>query len=204
MHLDHSALSQMDAKWRIKLVNSLVGGKPVHLVGTASAEGVPNLAVFNSACHVSSEPARIGIMSRPLTVSRDTYANIKATGVWTLNAIQENWLEQAHKAADKLPSADSEFDHTGLDEHWWPGFAAPAVAQSPVRIGLKLVEELPIQCSGTVMLIGELQHLSVASELLLPDGSLDVGRAGCLSSLGLDAYAQVREAARFEYRSQRR
>lgn len=191
----------MEAKRRIRLHNSLLGGKPVHLVGTRSAAGVPNLAVFNSACHVSSDPPLIGMMCRPTSVRRDTYENLLETGVWTLSAISADILERAHRAADKLPAEASEFEHAGLTESPWPGFAAPAVAESPLQMGFRLVEEVPIRSSGTLFLVGELQWLRMAEGGLAEDGSVLADRLGLLSSLGLDAYAEVRECARFAYPS---
>ncbi len=196
-----SQIREMDKKRRIRLHNSLLGGKPVHLVGTRSAAGVPNLAVFNSACHVSSDPPLIGMMCRPTTVRRDTYENLRETGVWTLNAISAAMLERAHRAADKLPAEVSEFEHAGLGEGQWPDFAAPFVEESPLQMGFSLVEEVPIRSSGTLFLVGELQWLRMAESGLSGDGSVQADQLGLLSSLGLDAYAEVRECARFTYRS---
>ena len=194
---------QMEHKARIRLHNSLLGAKPVHLVGTRSLAGIDNLAVFNSACHVSSDPALIGMMCRPLTVRRDTYRNIQETGVWTLNAIAREFVAAAHRAADKLPAEASEFEHSGLEVERLSGFHAPCVAASPVKIGLELVEEVPIRSSGTVLLIGEVQWLRIPRDCLAEDSSLLVDRAGLLSSLGLDGYATVSECARFPYQSER-
>lgn len=201
MEIDAAQWKALDDKYRIRLHNSLLGGKPVHLVGTASEDGVPNLAVFNSACHVSSNPPLIGMMCRPLTVRRDTYANIKATGQWTLNAITADFVERAHRAADKLAAELSEFDHTGLTISQKPGFSAPAVAESPVQIGLELREELELKSSGTVMLIGEVAWLRLKTRGTSENGSLQADNLGVLSSLGLDAYAEVREVARFRHSS---
>lgn len=191
--------SALDRKRRIRLHNSLLGGKPAHLVGTVSAHGIPNLAIFNSACHVSSDPALIGIMCRPLTVRRDSYSNIQATRQWTLNAVHRDYVDRAHRAADKLPAHQSEFAHTGLTPYFQSDFDAPSVAESPVQIGLELREELVLQCSGTVMLIGEVAWLRIQNKGLAEDGSLQPGQLGVLSSLGLDAYAEVHEVARFAY-----
>ena len=194
-------LRALERKTRIRLHNSLLGGKPAHLVGTASAAGVDNLAVFNSACHISSDPALIGMMCRPLTVRRDTYANIRETGVWTLNTIHALFVDRAHRAADKVPSAVSEFLHAGLQPGRMPGFAAPFVAESPLQVGLEYVEEVPIPSSGTVLLVGRVCWVRLREDGLTDDGSVQIDRVEALSSLGLDAYAEVREHARFPYQS---
>ena len=85
-----------DKKYRLKFINSISGYKGVHLIGTKSQEGDLNVAIFNSIVHISSEPARIGFIMRPLTVPRDTYNNIIATRQYTINHVHESFLEQAH------------------------------------------------------------------------------------------------------------
>lgn len=189
---------------RIRLHNSLLGGKPAHLVGTASAAGVTNLAVFNSACHVSSDPPQLAIMTRPLTVSRDTYRNIQEQGAWTLNAIRRADVAAAHRCAEKLPADQSEFDAHGFEPAWVEGFSAPFVAGSPLQIGLKLVDDIFIPSAGTRLLVGEVVCLQVDEAGLAGDGSVLVEPLDAVSSLGLDAYATVRECARFAHVSQKR
>ncbi len=204
LEISTEELQSLDRKKRIKLHNSLLGAKPAHLIGTVSAGGVPNLAVFNSLCHISSDPPLIGMMSRPLSVPRDTYQNIQQTRQWTINAIHPQFVGQAHKAADKLPAEQSEFDHAQLTEETVAGFLAPAVAESPLQVGLRFCEEVPIPSSGTVLIIGEVMWIRVQHNGLLDDGSVDASALGLLSSLGLDAYASVTECARFPYVSQSR
>ena len=55
----------------------------MHLIGTKGKSGCPNLAILNSIAHISSEPARIGFIMRPLTVQRDTYKNIIESNYFT-------------------------------------------------------------------------------------------------------------------------
>ena len=197
--------SQALAEWahhdRVRFFNTLLGVRPAHLVGTASEECLPNLAVFNSACHISASPPRIGILSRSPTVRRDTLENIRSTGAWTLNAITQAMLPAAHRTAEKCPPSESEFDRVGLEPEWRPGFPAPAVQESPLQIGLRLVEDIPIPSADLRLLVGAVEWVQLPEHGLAQDRSLLPDRLGLLGSVGLDAYASPQEVARFEHRS---
>ena len=100
--------------YKLNLINSATGYKSAQLVGTVSPEGNENLAVFSSIVHLGSKPALIGMILRPTTVPRHTYSNIKATGIFTLNAITKKQIKDAHHTSAKYPEEISEFDKTDL------------------------------------------------------------------------------------------
>ena len=69
-------LSSLDKIYRLNLINSITGYKPANLIGTKSKSYQSNLAIFSSVVHLGSNPALIGIITRPNTVPRHTYKNI--------------------------------------------------------------------------------------------------------------------------------
>jgi hypothetical protein len=69
-------LEAMDKLARVQFATSLPGVKPVCLVGTRNAAGIGNLAPFSSVVHLGSNPALLGMMTRPDVVERHTLANI--------------------------------------------------------------------------------------------------------------------------------
>ena len=69
--------------YRINLINSCSGYKSANLLGSVSSEGIENVAVFSSVTQIGSNPPMLGFFLRPTTVIRNTYENIKATGVYT-------------------------------------------------------------------------------------------------------------------------
>ena len=50
---------------RLNLINSCSGIKPANLIGTQSAAGQPNVAIFSSVVHLGSNPALFGMVFRP-------------------------------------------------------------------------------------------------------------------------------------------
>ncbi len=91
-HFQVEDLENMSKIYRLNLINSVTGYKSAHLVGTTSAKGIDNVAIFSSVIHLGSNPALLGFILRPTTVPRHTYSNMKATGVFTLNAIAQHQI----------------------------------------------------------------------------------------------------------------
>ena len=63
--LDAAALEALPSRYRANLINGITGYKPALLVGTASAEGASNLAVFSNVFHVGASPPVLGLIVRP-------------------------------------------------------------------------------------------------------------------------------------------
>ncbi|MGY3088671.1 flavin reductase (DIM6/NTAB) family NADH-FMN oxidoreductase RutF [Hymenobacter sp. UYAg731] len=197
-HLTAADIAGFDKIYRLNLVNGLPGFKSANLVGTASADGATNLAVFSSALHLGSDPALLGIVTRPTTVPRHTYANLKSSGCYTLNHVPEALAAQAHYTSANFPDDVSEFDACGFTAEYRDGFPAPYVAESAVSIGLRLLEEHHIS-NGTVLLVGTVEHVYLRDELLRPDGTLDLVAGGTATISGLDGYHAVLPPVRFGY-----
>ncbi|GAB3849912.1 flavin reductase [Hymenobacter terrigena] len=197
-HLTAADIAGFDKIYRLNLVNGLPGFKSANLVGTAAADGATNLAVFSSALHLGSDPALLGIVTRPTTVPRHTYANLKSSGCYTLNHVPEALAAQAHYTSANFPDSVSEFDACGFTAEYRDDFPAPYVAESALSIGLRLLEEHHIS-NGTVLLVGRVEHVYLRDEALRPDGTLDLVALGTATISGLDGYHAVQPPVRFGY-----
>jgi len=197
-HLTAADIAGFEKIYRLNLVNGLPGFKPANLVGTAAPDGATNLAVFSSALHLGSDPALLGIVTRPTTVPRHTYANLKASGCYTLNQVPEALAASAHYTSANFPDNVSEFDECGFTAVWRDGFPAPYVAESPLSIGLRLLEEHPIS-NGTVLLVGTVEHVYLREDGLREDGTLDLAALATACISGLDGYHSVAPPVRFGY-----
>ncbi|MDT0618988.1 flavin reductase [Salinisphaera sp. P385] len=198
-HFDAAALDELDRVYRLNLINSVTGVKAANLVGTRSRDGRENLAVFSSAVHLGSNPPFLGLMLRPTTVPRHSHENIQATGVYTLNAITGAMAERAHYTSAKFGADESEFEHCRLTPHYRDGFDAPFVAESPIRIGLRLTEEIPIRSNGTALLVGQVETLEVRDDGLMDDGAIDLAALELRAIAGLNRYHPIEPADFFPY-----
>ena len=78
-------------------------------------------------------------------------------------------------------------------------FHAPFVAESKIKIGLKLEEKINLTINETILLIGSVQVLFVPNCCLKEDGFIDLQEAETVSSSGLDAYFTSKKLSRFSY-----
>lgn len=92
-------ITAMDKLVRVQFATSLPGAKPISLIGTIDAEGQTNLAPFSSVVHLGSNPALLGMISRPDLVERHTLSNILATKCWTINHLHPDILDAAHQCS---------------------------------------------------------------------------------------------------------
>ena len=199
MHLSKAKIDELSYLYKINLMNSISGYKPANLIATKSEDGIANVAVFSSVVHYGSSPAILGFVLRPTTVARNTYDNIKKTGYYTINSINENIIEDAHHTSAKYPSGISEFDKTDLTEEYKDDFYAPFVAESPLKIGLKFLEEYHIKANGTILVLGEVTDLYFKDKMLSEDGFLNLSEEKIAAINGLDTYSISGKQKRLSY-----
>lgn len=193
-------IAEMDQISRANLINSITGYKPANLIGTISADGAANLAIFSSVIHIGAHPPLMGFISRPVgEADRHTYENIKQTGHYTINHVHESFIEKAHWTSAKFERGESEFEKCGLGEEFLEGFPAPFVAESSIKIGLEFADEIPIEINRTKLIIGRVKLIVLPGECLLGNGSVDLNAANDVCISGLDTYHCVEKIATFPY-----
>ena len=200
-HFTADDIRQLEKVYRLNLINAITGFKPANLLGTVSGAGQTNLAVISSVVHLGSNPPLLGLVMRPPSAERHSYENIRAGGSYTLNHVTAAIARPAHLTSANFPREVSEFGATGLTEQYLDDFPAPYVQESPLKIGLRLLQEVPIEANGTVLLIGQVEHLYLPDTpgVLRADGSLNLTAAGTVALSGLDTYYEARPVARYGY-----
>ena len=149
LHYTRKDIDQMEKNFRLNLINSCTGYKSANLIGTQSADGKTNLAVFSSITHLGSNPPLIGFVLRPTTVPRDSYRNIKAYSLFTVNHIHHDTVADAHHTSAKYPEDVSEFSKTDFDPEYLDGFQAPFVKGARSTIGLSIPQRIPYRKKTT-------------------------------------------------------
>ena len=175
--------------FKINLINSCSGFKSANLLGSISNEGIPNVAVFSSVTHLGSNPPTLGFILRPTTVPRDTYKNIKENGIFTINHIYEDIIEDAHHTSAKYPENISEFSFTSLEEEYKGNFKAPFIKNAPGQMSMKFIEEIYVPSNDVMLIVSQIQELYVEDELLQEDGLINLSKGNIATINGLDTYA---------------
>jgi flavin reductase (DIM6/NTAB) family NADH-FMN oxidoreductase RutF len=132
----------------------------------------------------------------PPSKRRDTLSNIKETQYFTLNHITEKIYFRAHQTAAAYSTDKSEFDMVKLTPYFSKYLPAPYVMESPIKIGLKVREEIPITANNKILIIGEVIEVFTIENCVLKDGMIDIGMAGTITSAGMDTYYATRKIAR--------
>jgi flavin reductase (DIM6/NTAB) family NADH-FMN oxidoreductase RutF len=189
----------MDRLFRTTFINSISGFKSLQMVGTKGVNGSSNLAVFNSIFHVGAHPPYIGMVVRPDGNDHETFQNILATKVYTLNNVLENSFMASHQTSARYAVGQSEFEACGFTEEYVDDFPAPFVKESNIKIGLEFKEFLPILLNKTKIVIGEVKFILIDDEIVSADGFVDLGQANSVTSAGLDAYYTTNPLGRLTY-----
>ncbi len=190
---------QMEALTRAAFMNSLSGFKSASLIGTVDNEGQTNLAIFSSVIHIGSNPALIGFINRPDTVSRHTFENIMETNCFTINHINRAIYRKAHQTSARYPKNISEFDATGLTTEFGAVLQAPYVKECQIKYGLAFVEKHDLKINGTILVIGKVVEVIIPEDFLLPHGAIDIEKAETITISGLDTYHETHKLSRLTY-----
>jgi flavin reductase (DIM6/NTAB) family NADH-FMN oxidoreductase RutF len=200
MHITKADITSMDRIERLHLINSLSGIKPVNLIGSADADGNENLAIFSSVVHLGSNPGLFGFILRPQgDVRRDTYENIQATGVYTINFVHTTFMKEAHLTSIKAEDNVSEFELSGLTPEHIADFKAPFVKESAIKLGMSFKQEVPIELNGTSLIIGQVEHIILPDGAMDDGGHFDLGAHKVAGLSGLNMYYSLKKEARYPY-----
>ncbi|MCO4820613.1 MAG: flavin reductase [Flavobacteriaceae bacterium] len=199
MRVNDNDINNLERKYRLNLINSITGIKPANLIGTRSLDGKDNVAIFSSVVHLGSHPAQLGFVLRPQSLNpRDTYANILDTNHYTINSITDNFTKNAHYTSAKLDKNDSEFDKMNIDKTFIDDFHAPFVSLSPIKIGMKYFQSVPLP-NGCVLIIGSVILLDIPDDSINPLGQIDLVSLQSTGVSGLNSYHSLIKLATYPY-----
>ncbi len=200
MHLLKKDIQSLETTYRINIINSITGIKPANLIGTIAKNNITNLAIFSSVVHIGSNPALIGMFSRPIEkVVRNTLTNILNTKMYTINHVYEKYYKNAHKTSVKYSQEESEFDKCNFNEEYLYNFQAPFVKESNIKIGMKYVEHIDINLNNTVLIIGEVQNITIDDSIVSDNGYLNLENAKSVGISGCNSYYSLKKINDLEY-----
>ncbi|TMM59322.1 flavin oxidoreductase [Maribacter algarum] len=200
MHYTKKDIEQMNRIQKIKFINSVSGIKPANLIGTISNSGQSNLAIFSSVFHLGSNPALLGFITRPAgEVPRHTYENILDNKQYTINHVSASFTEKAHYTSAKIDRTVSEFETCGLTEEFVEDFKAPFVKESILKMGMEFKQAIDIELNGTILVIGEIQHLIIPDAAIGEDEDIDLANIDGVGISGLNTYYSLEKIGRYPY-----
>jgi flavin reductase (DIM6/NTAB) family NADH-FMN oxidoreductase RutF len=179
MRFDLAALSATE---RYKLLAGLVVPRPIALVTTHSPDGRVNAAPFSFFNVFAEEPALVvlGLGISSVGGAKDTTVNIRDTGEFVINLVDEPIAEAMNLCAIDFPPEISEIEVAGFDLVPSQKVAPPRIAQAPVNLECRRHVTLEV-ARERYLVIGEVLVAHVRDGLIDP-ATLRVDR---------DAYALI-------------
>jgi len=174
-----------------RLMIGVVVPRPIAFVSTVGGDGRSNVAAFSYFTAITNRPPLIGVsMSARKGSPKDTLRNIRDTGDFVVNVVNEALGERMVKASGDWPADVDEFAVTGLTAVPSVRVRSPRVGEAPVSLECTLHREIAL--GAATFVVGEIV-LAHVDDAVLKGATVDPEKLLPLGRLGGDGYAPLRE-----------
>lgn len=189
------AMDSLSARDRYKLLCGIVVPRPIALVTTCNANGGVNAAPFSFFNVFSEAPPLVilGLQAAQSGALKDTTRNIRRTGEFVVNLVDEDLALMMNDCAIDFPPEIGEPEALGLD-------VAPSLVVKPARLS---ASPFALECRQHTLLsfgperdllIGEVINVHARSGVMDPDNfHVDIDAYRPLARLFGDYYARLGE-----------
>lgn len=177
-----------------KLLIGSVVPRPIAFVSTVSADGVRNLAPFSFFNVICAEPPTVCFSTGFRVPSKDTLANVKATGEFVVNMVSEEIAEQMNLCSGDYPAGVDEFQISGLTPVASDLVKPPYVLESHVNMECRLVQtvEISTRPMGGTLIIGEVLRFHIDGDIV-ENFRVDPGKLCAVGRMGGNEYIRTRD-----------
>ena len=161
-------LSDLASIDRYKLLTGLIVPRPIGWIGTVGGDGVHNLAPYSFFNCVSATPPTVvvGMGSRD-GEPKDTLANVRNTGVFTVSIVTEEVAEAMNVTSENVPANVDEFAKAGLTAVMGSSVHAPYVGEAKASLECEVTQIVELGEPPTSWLVvAGIATIHVADELL--------------------------------------
>lgn len=195
MEFDFRELADRDC---YKLLISTVIPRPIAFVSTVDSEGLRNAAPFSFFNVMSYDPpvVALSIEVRPDGAPKTTAANIRATGEFVVNIVDEPLAEKMNVCAIDFGPKVDEFLEAGLTPLDSVRVTPPRIGESPVSMECRRLVTLEFG-NARNMILGEVLYMHIRDDLVDAEKLyVDTVRLAPVARLNASAYARTSD--RFE------
>jgi flavin reductase (DIM6/NTAB) family NADH-FMN oxidoreductase RutF len=199
MEFDFTSLHASD---RYRLLTSFVVPRPIALVTTRALAGHDNAAPMSFFNVFSQEPPLLilGLQGRPGGVEKDTTANLRRTGEFVVNMVDQGLAEQMIICGTALPAEVDELKLAGLTAVPAKQVDVALVGESPCAMECR-VEQI-IDYPGRAIVLGRVVQMHVRDDCLdqagryvLPEAYQPLARLHADSYIVPDRQFQLKKPA---------
>jgi flavin reductase (DIM6/NTAB) family NADH-FMN oxidoreductase RutF len=177
-----------------KLLIGSVVPRPIAFISTLSADGVRNLAPFSFFNAICAEPPTVCFSNGFRIPSKDTLANVKATGEFVINIVSEEIAEAMNVCSGEYPHGVDEFQLCGLTPAASDLVKPPYVLESHVNMECRAVQiiEISTRPMGGTLVIGEVLRFHIDGEIS-SNFRIDPDKLRAVGRMGGNEYTRTRE-----------
>jgi flavin reductase (DIM6/NTAB) family NADH-FMN oxidoreductase RutF len=161
--------AELDQKSRYKLLIGLVYPRPIALVSTVNANGVLNAAPFSFFNVVADDPplVMLSFNRRSDGTMKDTVKNIRRTGEFVVNLVDESIANSMVATGAELPETESEFSAGRFTPGASVVVAPPRILEAPASLECRLHQRIEF-AAGREIILGEVVHIHARDGLVDP------------------------------------
>jgi flavin reductase (DIM6/NTAB) family NADH-FMN oxidoreductase RutF len=169
MHFDLAKIGEQNA---YKLLISTVVPRPIALATTVDKNGRVNAAPFSFFNAVSSRPPVVVLGISPGDSAgdgyKDTERNIRDTGEFVVNLVDEAIAERMNICAVDFPTEIGELEKADLHPVASVGVRPPRIAEAPVSFECQRITGLSLGSQSTLE-VGRVIHIHIRDGLVDPE-----------------------------------
>ena len=172
---------------------------PAVMVSCGRENERPNIITVAWAGTVCSDPAMLSISVRP---ERYSYDIIKETGEFVVNLVTKDLVFATDYCGVKSGRDVDKYKEMKLTPLVSQKISAPGIAESPVNIECRVVQELAL--GSHTMFVGEVVNVTVEDKYLNESGKFELNSTGLVSYSHGEYFLLGEKLGKFGYSVQRK
>ena len=178
-----------------KVLIGCVVPRPIAWVSSMSPDGVLNLAPFSFFNAVCSNPPTVMFSAGSREgVAKDTVRNVKDTGEYVVNVVNDALVEQMNLSSGEYPPDVDEFALTGLTSAPSVKVTPPRVAEAPISMECRMTQTIPVGNDGYYVVLGEIVQFHIDDAIYdAATGRVDMRKLKPVGRLAGNWYTHVND-----------
>ncbi|SHK03701.1 NADH-FMN oxidoreductase RutF, flavin reductase (DIM6/NTAB) family [Shimia gijangensis] len=174
--------------------NALITPRPIAWVSTQDQDGNANLAPYSFFNGTAYVPPQVMFAStgtkEDQTNAKDTLANIRATGVFCINIVEQAMTDAMNISTEGYAREVDEFERAGLTAAQCETITCPRLADAPASMECQVSDILQMKGANNYVIHGEVTGIHMRDNCIV-EGIFDVTTFRPLARLGYRDYSVV-------------
>ncbi len=174
--------------------NALIAPRPIAWISTQDSDGLANLApysFFNGTAYAPPQVMFASTGSKPdQDNAKDTLANIRATGVFCINIVEEVMKDAMNVSTTGFEKDVDEFERAGLTATTCESIECPRLEGAPASLECRMTQIQQLAGENNYVVHGQVTGIHMRDACIV-DGKFDVSTFRPLARLGYRDYSVV-------------